>query len=219
MTRNFDSNFYEDEFDKWRKYFIQLDDSDFLMTIRLYLGEVKTPYNKQKLLEQLEAFLRREETQKNIIALLSKQDILLLSAIKFISGANIESLKEFFRNNFIEEKTQRHLQELKSRLLIYEDSSSRRYASTYKINPILSQTLNEVLSAENLCPENSSPIKIPSPQECARAELVAAFLSYIAKNKSICKLDGTFKKRAEDEIKEKFPGQLERLKLLARMAS
>lgn len=216
MTRNFDSNFYEDEFDKWRKYFIQLDDSDFLMTMRLYLGEVKTPYNKQKLLEQLEAFLRREETQKNIIALLSKQDILLLSAIKFISGANIENLKEFFGNNFIEEKTQRHLQELKSRLLIYEDSSSRRYASTYKINPILSQTLNEVLSAENLCPENSSPIKIPSPQECARAELVAAFLSYIAKNKSVCKLDGTFKKRAEDEIKEKFPGQLERLKLLAR---
>ncbi len=214
MTRNFDSNFYEDEFDKWRKYFIQLEDNDFLMTMRLYLGEVKTPYNKQKLLEQLEAFLRREETQKNIIALLSKQDILLLSAIKFISGANIESLKEFFGSDFAEEKTQRHLQELKSRLLIYEDSSSRRYASTYKINPILS--LENILSAKNLCPENSSKIKIPPSRECARAELVAAFLSYIAKNKSVCKLDGTFKKRAEDDLKEKFPAQLEQLKLLSR---
>ncbi len=216
MAWNFDSDFYEDEFDDWRKYFIRLDDSDFLMTMRLYLGEVKTPYNKQKLLEQLEAFLRNEETQKNIVALLSKKDILLLSAIKFISGANIESLKEFFGNDFNEEKTLMALQELKSRLLIYEDSSSRRFDSTYKINPILSQTLDEVLSAKNLCPEYSSPIEIPDASECASAELVAAFLSYVAKNKSICKLDGTFKKRAEDELKEKFPGQIERLKLLSR---
>lgn len=216
MVRNFDSNFYEDEFDNWRKYFIQLDDSDFMMTMRLYLGEVKTPYNKQKLLEQLEAFLRREETQENIIALLSKQDILILSAIKFISDANFEKLKEFFGNDFLEEKTRLHLQELKSRLLIYEDSYSRRFASTYKINPVLSQSLSGVLSIQNLCPEYDSKIKIPAPRECARAELVAAFLSYIAKNKNLCKLDGTFKKRAEDELKEKFPGQLERLKLLSR---
>lgn len=216
MAWNFDSDFYEDEFDDWRKYFIRLDDGDFLMTMRLYLGEVKTPYNKQKLLEQLEAFLRNEETQNNIVALLSTQDILLLSAIKFISGATIESLKEFFTNDFDEEKMQRHLQELKSRLLIYEDSSLRRSGSTYKINPILSQKLGGVLSAKNLCPEHSSPMEIPSPCDCARAELVAAFLSYIAKNKGICKLDGTFKKRAEDELKEMFPGQLERLKLLSR---
>lgn len=216
MARNFDSAFYDDEFDDWRKCFIRLEDSDFLMTMRLYLGEVKTPYNKQKLLEQLEAFLRNEETQKNIVALLSKQDILLLSAIKFISDANIETLKEFFGKDFNEEKTQRHLQELKSRLLVYEDFSSRRFGSTYKINPILSQTLGDVLTAENLCPESSFSIKIPEASDCAGAELVAAFLSYIAKNKNVCKLDGTFKKRSEDELKEKFPGQLERLKLLSR---
>ena len=214
MARNFDSEFCDDELDGWRKYFICLDDSDFLMTMRLYLGEVKTPYNKQKLLEQLEAFLRREETQKNIVALLSKQDILLLSAIKFISGANLGSLKEFFGSDFNEEKTQRHLQELKSRLLIYEDSSSRRFTSIYKINPILQ--LENILTASNLCPEYSATIKIPEAGDCACAELVAAFLSYIAKNKNVCKLDGTFKKRAEDELKEKFPGQFERLKLLAR---
>lgn len=216
MARNFDSAFYDDEFDDWRKCFIRLEDSDFLMTMRLYLGELKTPYNKQKLLEQLEAFLRNEETQKNIVALLSKQDILLLSAIKFISDANLETLKEFFGKDFNEEKTQRHLQELKSRLLIYEDFSSRRFGSTYKINPILSQTLGDVLIAENLCPESSFSIKIPEASDCAGAELVAAFLSYIAKNKNVCKLDGTFKKRSEDELKEKFPGQLERLKLLSR---
>ena len=216
MARNFDSAFYDDEFDDWRKCFIRLEDSDFLMTMRLYLGEVKTPYNKQKLLEQLEAFLRNEETQKNIVALLSKQDILLLSAIKFISDANLETLKEFFGKDFNEEKTQRHLQELKSRLLIYEDFSSRRFGSTYKINPILSQTLGDVLTAENLCPESSFSIKIPEASDCAGAELVAAFLSYIAKNKNVCKLDGTFKKRSEHELKEKFPGQLERLKLLSR---
>lgn len=218
MARNFDSNYYENKCDNWRTYFIQLDDSDFLMTMRLYLSEVKTPYNKQKLLEQLEAFLRREETQKNIIALLSKEDILLLSAIKFLSGATIESLKELFGTDFIEEKMKRHLQELQSRLLIYEDSSSRKFDSTYKLNPILAQALDGVLTAQNLCPEYDSPIEIPPSRECARAELVAAFLSYVAKNKSICKLDGTFKKRAEDEMKEKFPGQLERLVLLSRAA-
>ncbi len=60
---------------QWRESVATLPDTHFFEIIRMYLGEVKTPYNKQKLIEELSSFLRREENKKVIISLLSEQDI------------------------------------------------------------------------------------------------------------------------------------------------
>lgn len=43
----------------WRKYMTTIDDTDFFDIIRMYLGEVSTPYNKQDLVEKLSALDRK----------------------------------------------------------------------------------------------------------------------------------------------------------------
>ena len=47
----------KNEIASWREYFLRLDDKQFLTLMRLYLGEIKTPYNKQNLIESLESIL------------------------------------------------------------------------------------------------------------------------------------------------------------------
>ena len=205
----------KNEIESWREYFLRLSDKQFLTLMRLYLGKVKTPYNKQKLIENLEAFLRREETKKNILALLSDADTQVLCAIKFIPGATLSKLQEFFKAELFCEALEDILRELKSRLLIYEQPVAYGLSKALKINPFLAPALDDALRLEELISECDGPEKRLGA-ECVGAEFVASYLSFVAKNPKLCKLDGTFKKKAESDIEEKFPGRLEKARLLTR---
>ena len=57
---------------EWRETLSGMENQQFFSLIHLYLGEVKTPYNKQNLIEQLSSFLRKEENQNLIFNLLSE---------------------------------------------------------------------------------------------------------------------------------------------------
>ena len=147
----------KNEIESWREYFLRLSDKQFLTLMRLYLGKVKTPYNKQKLIENLEAFLRREETKKNILALLSDADTQVLCAIKFIPGATLSKLQEFFKAELFCEALEDILRELKARLLIYEQPVAYGLSKALKINPFLAPALDDALRLEELIPECDGP--------------------------------------------------------------
>ena len=68
----------------WRDYLTTMDDEKFFNLIHIYLGEVKTPYNKQKLIEELSSFLRKDDHKKIIVSLLSKNDIKILILTNYI---------------------------------------------------------------------------------------------------------------------------------------
>ena len=48
----------------WRESIAVLPDSHFFEIIRMYLGEVKTPFNKQKLIEELGGFMFAEKNER-----------------------------------------------------------------------------------------------------------------------------------------------------------
>lgn len=206
-----------DEMTAWRENFLTLDDGRFLKIMRIYLGAVKTPYNKQKLIERLEGFLRREETQENIVAQLSAEDLEILSAVNFIPNATPQKLRDFFAGDYFAQAGDGLIQDLKSRFLLYNYSSGKNTEPVLKINPYLRSALEGVLLKKILFPEFSGAAESKSSEaDCISAELVAAYIAYIAQNGNICKLDGSFKKRTEEDIKEKFPGQIEKLRLLTK---
>ena len=80
----------------WRESFITLPDNHFFELIRMYLGEIHSPFNKQKLVEELGSFLRKEENRQTIVNLLSESDILILAAVYYIPNATSEKLAAFF---------------------------------------------------------------------------------------------------------------------------
>ena len=75
----------------WADCISSLSDSKFFDMMRLYLGEIETPYNKQRLIEQLAGFIRKEENLTSILTLLDVFDIKVLTAISLIPNATQET--------------------------------------------------------------------------------------------------------------------------------
>ena len=80
----------------WRNALTKLPDNHFFELMRIYLGEIKTPYNKQNLIENLGAFLHKPEIQQRIVSLLSVEDIQIINAIHYLTAPSQNVLSRFF---------------------------------------------------------------------------------------------------------------------------
>ncbi len=194
----------------WRESFITLPDNHFFELIRMYLGEIHSPFNKQKLVEQLGTFLRKEENRKTIVSLLSDRDILILAAVHYIPDATTEKLSDFFSGTINFAKLYERLLNLEERLLIYRhgDKDSRR--TIISLNPMLEDDILPLLSKKILLPlpvlesRNGRQPSILSPEK------IAAFVNYIGMNPGLCKADGSLKKRDVEHLEEIFGKGTER---------
>ncbi len=189
----------------WRESLNVLPDNQFFDLMHIYLGKIKTPYNKTDLIEQLSAFLRKDENKKTIIKLLTKTDIKILTAINFINECTFEKLEEFFLSDetFSQKMIFEKLENLNQRLLIfaYEDKMSLK--KIISINPLLYSELEKFLNLQNLisCVSKNSNVKF---QNLLTADYLAAFISYVQNHKDLCKANGEFKKKSLNDIQEIF---------------
>ena len=71
----------------WRESLTTMKDTHFFDLLRMYLGEIKTPYNKQRLTEQLAGFLRKSENIQNLISFLDEFDLQILTAVSLFPRA------------------------------------------------------------------------------------------------------------------------------------
>ena len=85
---------------EWRESLATMGDAQFFELIRMYLGELKSPFNKQNLIEELSSFLRKPDNKRKIAELLSESDIEVVSAVKFISEATPRKIADFFCGKF-----------------------------------------------------------------------------------------------------------------------
>ncbi len=188
----------------WRESFVTLPDNHFFELIRMYLGEIHSPFNKQKLVEQLGAFLRKEENRKTIVNLLSESDILILAAVYYIKDATTQKLSDFFSLSINFAKLYERLLNLEERLLIYRHGDKNTRKTIISLNPALEDVVLPLLSKKVLLPLpvlESRSDKIPlslSPEK------IAAFVNYIYSNPSLCKTDGSIKKRDSEKLTEIF---------------
>ena len=190
----------------WRESIAVLPDNHFFEIIRMYLGEIKTPFNKQKLIEELGAFIRREETRRTLISLLSETDLRIITAVKYISNATQEKLYSFFAGTYSFAVLYERLLNLEERLILYR-KCDRNGKTVVLINPHLEADL-EPYTKQSVLLESPEYARISyEAPACLSPELIAAFISFIHKNRDLCKADGTFRKRTESEIERLFPGK------------
>lgn len=192
----------------WRESLKVLPDNQFFDLMHIYLGKIKTPYNKTDLIEQISAFLRKDENKKTIIKLLTKTDIKILTAINFINECTFEKLEEFFLSDetFSQKMIFEKLENLNQRLLIfaYEDKISLK--KIININPLLFDELEKFLTLQNLIsfvPKNQNEKNVKT-QNLLCADYLAAFISYVQNHKDLCKANGEFKKKSLGDIQEIF---------------
>ncbi len=221
----------EEEMQEWRGSFLRLEENFFFNLMHLHLGNFESPFNSQNLVLRLEGILRKEENQKKIISLLSRFDIMVLCAVYFIPDATLQRVVTFFKRDYSEKAIVNSLRSLQARLLIYAAVVPTSDVSVYKLNPILKEALMPFVSIRLLIPEcgasdkgkasnirgalnireaEGNPVSVPPVTQ----ELIAAVLSFVARETDLCKLDGTLKKKAALLLEEKFPGRVIQVEII-----
>lgn len=198
----------------WKECISSLSDSKFFELMRLYLGEIETPYNKQRLIEQLAGFIKKPANSDSMISLLDEYDIKLLTAIAFIPNATQDTLVQFFSAEYTMADIFSGLSNLTARLFVFEQKDSYSSKKYLRINPVIWEKLEpfiklgNIISPAQLAKTNIDDTFFISP------DLLAAFISFINTKGCSCKADGTVKKNALARIQSIFPGHEKTIQLI-----
>ena len=198
----------------WEQSISSLSDSKFFEIVRLYLGEVETPYNKQRLIEQLAGFLKNESNSKSIISLLDEFDVEILTALWFIPNASSETLIEFFAGQYTMAQIFAELSNLIARLLVYEKTDEYSAKKILKINPFISDKLAKYISISNVVKPLQLVQKSIDDVFAISPDFLAAFISFVNTKGCACKNDGEVKKNSLARIKAVFPGHEKAVQLV-----
>ena len=199
---------------RWQEAIASLPDKQFFNTMRLYLGEIKTPYNKQRLTEQLASFIRREENLKSLLTLMDSFDVEILTALSLIPKASQEALVQFFSGTYAVTELYAEIINLTERLLIYTDKDELSGRSFLAINPLLREALTPYLDSKIIFPDFKVASLSTEDTFTISPNLLSAFISYIKIRGISCKSDGTIKKNDKNRLAEIFPGKEKLLQLL-----
>ena len=178
----------------WKECISSLSDSKFFELMRLYLGEIETPYNKQRLIEQLAGFIKNPANSDSMIALLDEYDIKLLTAIAFVPNATQDTLVQFCTAEYTMADIFSGLSNLTARLFVFEQKDAYSAKKYLRINPIIWEKLEPYIKLSNII----------SPAELVKTniddtfsispDLLAAFISFVNTKGCSCKSDGAIKK-------------------------
>ena len=205
---------YKPTVSEWQESILSLDDSQFFDLMRLYIGEVKTPYNKQRLTEQLASFIHNQDNQNHIINLLDSFDISILSAIYYTNNPTKETLTDFFAGDYKLSEVYAQLSNLVSRLILFIQKDKYSDKEYYRINPLIGDKLNPYLNISNIL--FSSPVVTQNYNDVfyLSPNFIAAFISFLTVYGCSCKNDGTIKKTDFSKLEQIFPGKEKCLQLL-----
>ena len=203
----------DNEISLWQEAISSLPDKQFFNTMRLYLGEIKTPYNKQRLTQQLASFIKKKENLTSLLTLLDSFDITILTAISLIPNASQETLVDFFKNEYPVTEIYAEIINLIERLVIYKYTSDTG-KELLKINPLLRNNILPYLNTKLIFPEYKAVSFTQEDIFSISPNLLAAFITYIRIRGISCKADGSIKKNDKNRLAEIFPGKEKCIQLL-----
>jgi hypothetical protein len=203
MTRRDEQTETLKKTDEWREAIGTLPDSIFFDTLRMYLGEIKTPYNKQTLIVDLEAFLLMPENQKNAALLLSDTDRQILAAVTYLPLCTFEALTAFFGKTMPYIELYESVQNLEERLILFR----KRDKMLFEVSPVFEALVRENAPVGVLIPA----AKIAKKSDAVNKTVISpsflgAFLSFVVSHSDLCKMDGAFKKRVSQQLQSIFSG-------------
>ena len=199
-----------------------MDEPGFFGLMRLYLGEIKTPYNKQKLIEALTSFLHKEENRRVLIKLLSRGELMIIGAVLYIPFCTKEKTAAFFSPTFSFAFLHNAFLNLEERLILFRRKDAENAKEYFDVNPLLLSDIEPLINADLLFPQMRPLCQVPArPEASSRAEgtdvppvcerhflsawLLASWFAFTAENPDCCRSDGSFKKKTHEFVGLRFP--------------
>lgn len=202
----------EKEIENWQESILALPDKIFFNTMRLYLGEIKTPYNKQRLVSQLASFIKNEKNTNAILTLLDETDVKVLTAISKISNVTQEILVDFFKESFSSTEIFSEIINLQERLIIFTKENSEK--NLLFINPFLKEALKPYLNLSLLLPVSQVQNFSQKDNFILSPNFLASFISFVRMYGISCKADGNLKKNDIQRLENVFPQKQKCIQLL-----
>lgn len=184
---------------EWREAMLTLPDKKFFAMMSFYLGKIETPFNKQTLVENLSAFLRKETIQQKIFLRIDYAESYVIAAINGLPQATFELLQQLFKHDYNHYQMRDLLANLEQRLIIFYSEKTK----SYKVNPYLQSIVSDFASPEifllplEKCPEKTTENLINS------INIVAAY-SFFLHNPNAVKNNGELRKKTQERIQKIF---------------
>jgi hypothetical protein len=209
--------------DTWKSALLTLPDGSYFELMRSIFGNIKTPFNKQRLVEDMKAFLSRREIQETIAAYIDETDAKIITAIAILEEPAPGELETFFTGEFTYAELHSILINLEERLILYRFHDKGLYRLA--LNPLLEPILSPIIADRgSLFP--SKPIELPAlrelepiePGAAYQAEIrrdrvfplddrtLAALFAFISGESGFFKAEGGIRKRILEDGKALFPG-------------
>jgi hypothetical protein len=206
----------------WKSALMTLPDSSYFDLLRSVFGNIKTPFNKQRLLEDLTAFLSRRDIQTVLGAYIGPEDHRIIAAVAALEEPAPGELESFFSGELTFAEVHSRIINLEERLILYRIKVEGVYRLA--LNPILAPALAPF--AEDLSPlfpseEAGEPPEGPSPQPPAALDTprLAALTAFVLERPDFFKARGGIRKKVLDEGRLLFPGMEPELALGALTAA
>jgi hypothetical protein len=187
--------------EQWKTAIITLPDTHFFDLMRSTLGNIQSPFNKQRLLDDLTAFLSNKNIQKTIAAYIDEDDHRIIAAIASLNEPDIRELSAFFSGEYSYAKIASLVINLEERLIVYGIGESGRLS----LNPLLKKILLPFAADTKIlfpCVRDSDS---PRPASVFDDLYLASFITLIAPEKHIVRADGVPRKNLLRKIQKTFP--------------
>lgn len=204
---------------QWRESMETLPDERFFEIMRVYLGEIRTPFNKQNLIEKLSSIFRKEQNKNTILSYLSDFDTKVISIISYAQDLERASLIDFFKSEYTISEIYAELLNLTERLIIWTYSNPETKKQELRINPLLEDILIPICNVQNLLPKATYAERFYDSSFQISPLFIASFVSYIYENPEMCRNSFAFKKKNSEQLETIFPEKQKCLETLLKAFS
>lgn len=186
----------------WHEALIRLSDQHFFDLMRMYLGVIRTPFNKQKLVEELSSFIRKKETRERIVLCLDGFDRVILAAIAELPSPTQQKIVALFSGYKSFPEIYERILNLEERLVIYRkgEADNREYA----VNPLLADDLSQYADLSALVSPESRGDPVSVPLRVDDLSLAALYSFFLHEGEAV-KSDGSFRKKTLGALEAVFP--------------
>jgi hypothetical protein len=195
----------------WQSALMTLPDQAFFELMRSVLGTIKTPFNKQRLLEDLSVFLSRPDILETMAALITVEDRRIISAVALLNEPAPGEMESFFSGEYSYAELQSLLLNLEERLITYRFREEGIFHLA--LNPKLESILAPIAGNRGiLFPSLPPGSAVFEASPVMNGRILAALFSFFLRNETVYKnenqRDSTpqLKKKILDEGNRIFPG-------------
>ncbi|GHT67350.1 helicase [Spirochaetia bacterium] len=200
--------------EEWKSALMILPDGSFFELMRSIFGNIKTPFNKQRLMEDLSAFLSRDEIRKTIALYIDETDARVITAIAALQKPAPGELESFFAGELSYAELQDILLNLEERFILYRfrEEGLACLALNPALEPVLAPfTADLSIIFPSVSLDEAAAMSVAGTADAASSaaplddRLLAALISFIPGEGMFFKNEGGIRKKVLESGSQIFP--------------